>query len=637
MLSRVPTTFDYAVSTVSYDTVAAMTALTGDDRIGTKIVRGRTIKGDGGGGEFYWDAASVATANGGTIFESDAGGIGRFIQLYSGLINVKCFAATGDGGITDDTTALANAVAYANSLADIAIDPLAVNYYPILWFPPSLGYKSTATLAIRGGVEVQMDGPLLISAAAATPIIGIKYTDIRAIDFEAPRFTRSRFNVIRMTQSSWPGETDIGVQIEGHYVGNYHFQRIIGFHVGVDICAGYGDVKIGEIRDAKIGMLVRDRVTPENFTNQFHVVSGSFACSGGVGVGVARYGIVVRSVLGINTITFDGQSFELNAPVAGGADSLPYLLDATTGVILDVRIQNQRTEQNLSKFLRAVGQVRNVDAAVLYNDLEYSFSSELMYDDQTTGPACGNIKVYRHTGANSHLWFDFFNTGRLADSAVQLTGSVVTIKNMECATSVGAAPATQTFTYGNSGPAFDANGYMTCTGPLYGVRVKLNGARDLAIMGRKLSGDPGDISILCFDSSGVQIYSATAVRYEQSYASLNTGIYGGYYPIGLCPANTATQFFGVINFASNVATVFITVTSKTDGWILRRTDSRPEWFSATSHLRDQFVGAAIPIALANVTYKQGMRVAQIASAVGAPKGWVCTVPGVPTFVSEGNL
>jgi hypothetical protein len=109
MLSRVPTTFDPAVSTVSYDTVAAMTALTGDDRIGTKIVRGRTTKGDGGGGEFYWDAASTATANAGTIFASDAGGTGRFIRIYSGRADVKWFNAKGDGA-TNDTLAIQAAI-----------------------------------------------------------------------------------------------------------------------------------------------------------------------------------------------------------------------------------------------------------------------------------------------------------------------------------------------------------------------------------------------------------------------------------------------------------------------------------------------------------------------------------------------
>lgn len=95
--------------TISVDTVAAMTALTGNDRVGTIIVRGRTAKGDGGGGNFYWDSASAATANGGTIFASDAGGTGRFKRFSSEEIDIRWFGAKLDG--TDDTSAVLSAVA----------------------------------------------------------------------------------------------------------------------------------------------------------------------------------------------------------------------------------------------------------------------------------------------------------------------------------------------------------------------------------------------------------------------------------------------------------------------------------------------------------------------------------------------
>lgn len=89
----------------SVDTVAAMTALTGNDRVGTIIVRGYSTKGDGGGGEFYWDAASTATADGGTIFASDAGGTGRFIRFPSPFVSVHAFGATGNG-VANDRSAI---------------------------------------------------------------------------------------------------------------------------------------------------------------------------------------------------------------------------------------------------------------------------------------------------------------------------------------------------------------------------------------------------------------------------------------------------------------------------------------------------------------------------------------------------
>lgn len=59
----------------------------------------------GGGGLFKWDAASTATANGGTVIAPDAGGTGRWRRIYSGALNVKWFGAKGDGS-TDDTAAI---------------------------------------------------------------------------------------------------------------------------------------------------------------------------------------------------------------------------------------------------------------------------------------------------------------------------------------------------------------------------------------------------------------------------------------------------------------------------------------------------------------------------------------------------
>jgi len=65
-------------------------------------VLGYYTPGDGGGGTFYWNAASTAAANSGTIFVPYGYvGTGRWHRLYIGARSVRWFGATGDD-LTDD-------------------------------------------------------------------------------------------------------------------------------------------------------------------------------------------------------------------------------------------------------------------------------------------------------------------------------------------------------------------------------------------------------------------------------------------------------------------------------------------------------------------------------------------------------
>ena len=542
------------------------------------------------------------------------------------------FGSAVNDGATDSTTALAAAAAYVSALCDISIDSVDVSRIPRLIFPPGLGFRTTATLTIRAGVQVEMHSPLWVVAAAGTPIVGIDMTDARGIDYQSPRQTRSFFDVRRVTQSDWASTSDIGVRITSLYVGDVFFRRIDKFAVSFDACLGYGYVRIGDIRDCRRSVIA-SRASPEQFTNQMRVVGGSFNCAGGVNTGMSRFGINIVSNLGCNSIVFDGQSFELNKVAAGAADCIPYLIDGTASPVLGVRAINQRTEANGSTFARLVGDVRACEFAILDGELEYTYPTHLMLDDQSTGGG-GNV-LYRSMGASGPQWETLFDTERLAERAVQLTGSVITLVNMECATSVGAAPTTQTFAASGAGVTFDTAGSMTASGPYFGTRVRLNGARTIGLSIRKPAATPADVVLLLFDSAGAQITTTGAVRIEQSTPIANTGVYGGVYSVRINESTDARLCDAVFQFSSSVATVFVAVPSKTDGWAIKRADSRATWFSATSHKPGVFVGAAIPISLTNVVYKAGMRVENIAPAVGSAKAW--SLDSGATWRSEGNL
>lgn len=69
---------------------------------------------DGGGGLWVYDSASVADDNIGTVISPDDG-VGRFLRVYDGPINVKWFGAKGDNA-NDDTSACAAATLFLDSL-----------------------------------------------------------------------------------------------------------------------------------------------------------------------------------------------------------------------------------------------------------------------------------------------------------------------------------------------------------------------------------------------------------------------------------------------------------------------------------------------------------------------------------------
>lgn len=92
------------VALTCIETVADLATLEG---AGAALVLGYHRPGDGGGGQFAWDARSDAAEDGGLAFRGSASA-GRWIRLTKGAVDVRWFGAVGDG-TTDDTAAIQRA------------------------------------------------------------------------------------------------------------------------------------------------------------------------------------------------------------------------------------------------------------------------------------------------------------------------------------------------------------------------------------------------------------------------------------------------------------------------------------------------------------------------------------------------
>ena len=90
-------------------TITELRAITGALAQTVVKVLGHTTIGDGGAGDFYFDGASSQTDDDGTIIQPDEGGVGRWIRIFNGDVDVRWFGAVNDS-VTDSILQIQAAV-----------------------------------------------------------------------------------------------------------------------------------------------------------------------------------------------------------------------------------------------------------------------------------------------------------------------------------------------------------------------------------------------------------------------------------------------------------------------------------------------------------------------------------------------
>lgn len=219
--------------------IAALRALD-KTKFNFAFVTGYYASGDGGGGQYCYDAAdTVSTDNGGTVIVAADGG--RWKLVHTGLISVKQFGVRGDG-VADDFALLQSAVDSSHIGTRLRL--------------PLGQYRVSATWVIKGGITIEGEsrdssvatfGCAVVGDATVSPVVKTVAVSTTACP------TLKNFSITRALGGT-PGTSLVGLEttatdqqvvedinIWNHGVGLYvHGQLSPYFHrVNTWKCSGY--------------------------------------------------------------------------------------------------------------------------------------------------------------------------------------------------------------------------------------------------------------------------------------------------------------------------------------------------------------------------------------------------------------
>lgn len=235
---------------VAFDTAADLRAATFVIRPDTVITLGANTKGDGGGGQWYWDGVSTDADNLGTVVKETATATGRWKRPITDEVNIAWFGAVT--GVADAGPAINAAVAVAESYTP----PLSgTEYYP-------------SPVKVVGSGVLPLSTAIIVKCNCDFSDLTLNLTAEIPIAFKvAPGTPNSNFNYEIRTpnlnglhdRDPWPANAGIAVQIQDIYSGDFYIGEINKFLTGLELIASngvgvsYNTLYLATINKCKIG------------------------------------------------------------------------------------------------------------------------------------------------------------------------------------------------------------------------------------------------------------------------------------------------------------------------------------------------------------------------------------------------
>lgn len=210
----------------------------------TALVTGRVTENDGAGGLFFYQTNSTAALDSGTRFKPTTVN-GRWLRQYSGALNVKWFAAIGDG-VANDTTAIVNAISALTSAGGEVYFPAGTYVYNAqLVLPSNIALTGEPPIdAIFGG---QSASSLVYTGSASPSIVvrppaGVYYESItlNSLAIDGSRLGASSIDGIGLLGTNGSGAGVRGVFFNAVNIKNFtRYQVWLNeniFHIAFNGC-----------------------------------------------------------------------------------------------------------------------------------------------------------------------------------------------------------------------------------------------------------------------------------------------------------------------------------------------------------------------------------------------------------------